>query len=158
MTRYRDISKSRAAGSVPKKPADWLKYLNEQKEAGLIRGYYAQEMPVTPDKKRKHKYGAIRTQVEGIWFDSAKEAGWYVKLLQMEQAGLIKDLRLQVPYVLIEPKADERGCKYVADFCYIENGLQVVADVKSSATRKTRGYVIKRKLMLSVHNIKIKEL
>lgn len=108
--------------------------------------------------KKKHKFGATRTQVNGVWFDSKKESETYKKLLILEQAGMITDLRLQVPFVLVPKNGKERAVKYVADFTFIENGLHVVADAKSEITRKNRAYIIKRKLMLSKHGVKIKEL
>ena len=51
----------------------------------------------------------------------------------------------------------ERPVWYEADFVYQENGKTIVEDFKSSSTR-TDSYVIKRKLMLSVHGISIIEV
>ena len=52
----------------------------------------------------------------------------------------------------------ERSTDYVADFVYTEDGKTVVEDVKSVATRKKESYIIKRKLMLYLKKIKIKEV
>ena len=85
---------------------------------------------------------------------------WH-ELKLMERAGLISDLQRQVPFSLIPNLKDssgrviERAVKYVADFCYIQNGVSVVEDVKGLRTRE---YVLKRKMMLYFHGIKIKEI
>jgi hypothetical protein len=80
-----------------------------------------------------------------------------LKLLQ--DGKQIERLREQVPYELIPSqkvgtKVAERPCSYVADFVYLENGLEVVEDCKGM---RTADYIIKRKLMLWVHGIRIKE-
>ena len=64
-------------------------------------------------------------------------------------------MQLQTPYELIPKQSGERACKYIADFVYIENGKQIVEDTKGV---KTPLYVVKRKLMLWVHGIKIREV
>ena len=101
------------------------------------------------------KYNAKKTTVDGITFDSKKESKRYQELRLLERSGQIKDLRWQVPYELIPKQKGERACTYYADFIYTENGEQVVEDSKGV---KTKDYIIKRKLMLQVHGIKIKEV
>ena len=107
------------------------------------------------------KYHAKKTLVDGIVFDSQKEAKRYVALKMMEKSGLIKDLCRQVKYVLIPTQREygkvvERECAYIADFVYKDSlGNLVVEDVKGI---RTDAYKIKRKLMLSVHGIRIKEV
>jgi hypothetical protein len=81
-----------------------------------------------------------------------------MELCLLQRAGEISDLKRQVPFELIPKQEGERAVKYIADFVYTERGKQVVEDVKSSATRKKAEYVIKRKLMRYIHNIKIKEV
>ncbi len=100
-------------------------------------------------------------------YDSKKEyyRGNELKLLQ--KAGEIFNLKEQVTYELLpaqyevidgKKKCIERSVKYIADFQYIDkDGNLVVEDVKSAAT-KTDSYIIKRKLMLYIHGIKIKEV
>ena len=113
--------------------------------------------------------------INGITFDSRKEAARYQELKLLEKAGEIEDLKLQVKYILIpmqreedtvgtrggikRGKVIERECSYIADFVYKDpkSGETVVEDTKSPATRTTE-YIIKRKLMLHVHGIRIKEL
>lgn len=81
----------------------------------------------------------------------------------MQQAGLISELREQVKFVLVPTQRDadgklqEKECSYYADFVYTDNatGQMVVEDTKGVRTKE---YVIKRKLMLSVHGIRIREI
>lgn len=117
------------------------------------------------------KYKNKKTEVNGIIFASKKEANRYIELLLLEKAGQIQNLRLQVKYVLIptqyekaysekkhtyvEGKMLERECTYVADFVYEENGKTIVEDTKGV---KTKDYILKRKMMLYFHNIRIREV
>ena len=92
--------------------------------------------------------------------DSKKEAKRCNELTILERAGIIQDLRQQVKFVLIPSqkiggKVVERECSYYADFVYSEGGRQIVEDTKGV---KTKDFIIKRKLMLYVHGIKIVEL
>ena len=98
------------------------------------------------------KYMAKKCQVDGIKFDSLKEARRYQELRLLERAGKIADLRLQVPFFLLPAQRDENGnvveraVKYIADFVYTgEDGKTVVEDVKGFRTKE---YIIKRKLLL----------
>ncbi len=109
----------------------------------------------------RNKYGAKATTVDGIEFDSKAEARRYLQLKAQARAGEISDLRLQVPFLLV-PAQDKAGRKerevvYVADFTYQRDGAFVVEDTKSAPT-KTREYVIKRKLLLWVHGLAVREV
>ena len=101
------------------------------------------------------KYGAVKTIIDGIQFDSKREAQRYSELKLLERAGVIQNLRLQVKFELIPKQQGERACTYIADFVYEENGQTVVEDAKGM---KTKDYIIKRKLMLWMHGIKIREI
>lgn len=106
------------------------------------------------------KYKNHRVKVDGITFDSQKEAARWCELKIMQKAGLISDLRRQERFVLIptqriDDKVVERPLFYVADFTYTENGEKVVEDVKGF---KTKEYVIKRKILLYLYGIRIKEV
>ena len=110
------------------------------------------------------KYMNVKTTIDGIMFASKHEATRYCELKHMERAHLISDLQLQRVFTLIGEQRDkdgkiiERPVKYIADFCYKnEKGETVVEDTKSPATR-TKEYVIKRKLMLSIYGIRIHEV
>ena len=108
-----------------------------------------------------NKYGNRKvTTFDGITFDSSKEAKRWGELKLLERVGAITDLKRQVEYVLIPPqyidgKCVERAVKYIADFVYIEGGKTVVEDTKGV---KTPDYIIKRKMMLYVHKIRIREV
>lgn len=124
---------------------------------------------------KRNKYGSSKVEVDGIVFDSAKEASRYNQLKLLESAGIIRDLRRQVKYVLIPtqysktefnknktPKVIEKECAYYADFVYIDEfGAEHVEDVKGYRNPSTAGYaqfVIKRKLMLHLNGIRIEEV
>lgn len=123
--------------------------------------------PATP-KEKESKYHNVKTEVNGIWFDSQKEARRYQELLSLEGLGLIADLRLQVNFTLQEaytkPNGERvRAIVYKADFTYYQkdqNGdytLYIVEDVKSRAT-KTPVYRMKKKIMQEKFRIQIKEV
>ena len=117
------------------------------------------------------KYHSRKVTRDGITFDSLKEAQRYQDLMLLERAGAISDLKRQVKFVLIptQREPDTRGvrggiikgkvieleCSYIADFVYTENGKTVAEDVKGF---KTKEYVLKRKMLLYFHGIKIKEV
>lgn len=101
------------------------------------------------------KYGNRRmTAPDGQKFDSVKEYHRWGCLRLLERAGAIKNLKRQVKFELIPRIGSERACNYIADFTYMENGELVVEDVKGV---KTDVYKIKKKLMLWIHGIRIKE-
>ena len=107
------------------------------------------------------KYKAKKTEVDGIVFDSKKEAKRYQELILLERAGVISDLQRQVKFVLIpvqriNGKVIERECSYVADFVYKDKEENTI--VEDTKGVKTKDYIIKRKLMLWVHGIRIKEV
>ena len=119
----------------------------------------AQQTPRKPE--RRAKYGNKKTVVNGITFDSAKEAARWQKLQLLEAAGHIQDLRRQVafelaPAVVLDGRK-KPALRYFADLVYMEDGLLVVEDVKSEITRKNPVHRIKKHLMATVHKIFIKE-
>lgn len=108
--------------------------------------------------RRASKYHAKKTVVDGIEFDSAKEAKRYVKLRDMQEAGRIQGLRLQVPFEILPSFECDgvkyRGMRYIADFVYYRDGKMVVEDCKGF---KTPEYKLKKKLMAYVNHINIEE-
>ena len=108
------------------------------------------------------KYNSRKTIIDGITFDSKKEAKRYVELKNKQDEGEITDLRLQVPFELVPSftieidgkKRKRRNIRYIADFAYYENGQKVVEDVKG---RKTEIYKLKKKLFEYKYNVTIKE-
>jgi Protein of unknown function (DUF1064) len=109
----------------------------------------------TPAKEKKSKYGNRKVEFEGQVFDSKKELARWLQLRMRVLAGEITDLRRQVEYVL--KVEGEKVCIYWADFVYIENGVEIVEDVKSKITRTLPVYRLKKKLMKSIFKIEIKE-
>ena len=120
------------------------------------------------------KFHSKKITVDGITFDSKKEYRRYCELILLEKAGHIQNLELQKVYELIPAQYEtferygksgnrlkdgnrciEKACVYKADFVYTENGKTVVEDTKGF---KTKDYIIKRKLMLHIHGIRIKEI
>lgn len=125
---------------------------------------------------RRSKYGNRKTVVDGITFDSKKEANRFRELQLLERAGKITALQRQVKYVLIPTQREfsneiykkgahqghfkpgkvlEKECSYIADFAYIQDGAYVVEDTKGV---RTEVYKIKRKLMLERYGIQIQEV
>jgi len=102
------------------------------------------------------KYKNVKTFVDGISFDSRKEAVRYADLKLMQKAGEISDLTLQPKFDIVIN--GQKVCSYIADFSYVENGVKVVEDVKSEVTRKLPTYRLKNKLMRAVHGIAIREI
>lgn len=124
----------------------------------------------------ENKYNNTKVKIDGIEFDSIKEADRYSELKILQRSGAISDLKMQVRYNLIpvlraEPtevykrgpkkgqykpgKVLENAVYYIADFVYKENGKEVVEDAKGARTKE---YILKRKLMLWVHGIRIREV
>jgi hypothetical protein len=106
------------------------------------------------------KYHNKKTTFDGISFDSKKESQYYAILKVLEKAGKIRDLRLQVPFVLIETfKVDDRTyrkTKYIADFTYYDEKDKLhVVDVKGFRTKE---YELKKKLMAWKYGIEIEEV
>ena len=125
-----------------------------------------------------NKYGNHKAKVDGMIFDSKREANRYIELRLLEKAGEISDLQTQVKFVLIPTQREEstevyksgpkkglpkpglvieREVTYIADFVYIDNltKKKVVEDTKGYATKD---YIIKRKLLLWLYGLKIREI
>ena len=105
------------------------------------------------------KYHSTPVEVDGIRFDSKREANRWFELRMLERAGKIEKLKRQVKYILIpsqyrDGKCIERECSYLADFVYVKDGHLVVEDCKGFRTPE---YKIKRKLMLQLYDIRLVE-
>lgn len=120
------------------------------------------------------KYHSKKVTINGITYDSKKEAKRHSELLLLEKAGAITELERQVKFVLLPAhyetyercgkngkrladghKCVERAVFYVADFVYKQDGKTIVEDVKGI---RTKDYILKRKMLLHFHGIKIKEI
>lgn len=125
-----------------------------------------------------NKYGNKKVTIDGEVFDSKREAKRYQELKLLEMCGAIRDLERQVTFELIpaqreestrvytkgrkkgqpiEGKIIEKAVSYIADFVYTDTatGKEVVEDAKGM---RTKDYIIKRKLMLYIHGVKIREV
>lgn len=149
-----------------------------------VRQRHKRKMPFCYQRSGK-KYGNKKITVDGETFDSKKEYNRYCELKLLERAKIISNLRRQVPFLLIpsqyetlptgeyykrgekkgQPKYKEvcieQSLVYYADFVYQENDKTVVEDIKGYREPSSAGYakfVIKRKLMLWTHGIRIKEI
>lgn len=110
----------------------------------------------------KRKYGNRKVKFGGLTFDSELEFARYQQLKLLERAGQITDLELQPRFELIPKQRrddgkPERACEYVADFRYTDTatGQTAIEDAKGM---RTRDYIVKRKLMLQVHGISVREV
>lgn len=123
---------------------------------------------------KANKYGNRKITRDGMEFDSLKEYRRFCELRLLERAGKVTDLQRQVKFVLIPTQYErferystktgkrlvdgvrvaEKEVSYIADFVYTQDGKQVVEDTKGF---RTADYILKRKMMLYFHGIKIKE-
>lgn len=139
------------------------KYIKQQTRRGPMPSAADAQDPGKPMKYRNNPTERVTPSGAVLRFDSQKEARRYDHLILRQQAGEIRDLRLQVDFTLQEAYTDPEGrrvraIRYRADFTYRErDGRLVVEDVKSKPTR-TREYLIKRKLMKERRGIDITEV
>lgn len=100
-----------------------------------------------------NKYRNVKTEIDGIVFDSKKEAARYQELRMLERAGIIKELRCQPKFPLQVNGVSI--CTYIADFHYLDqSGREVVEDVKGM---KTALYRLKSKLMIACYGLRVVE-
>lgn len=104
-------------------------------------------------RRPRNKYGAVRTMLDGIRFDSKREADRYAQLRLLEVAGHITNLQHQVPYDL-HALGGVQVARYVADFVYRDERTQrlVVEDVKGV---KTPVFRLKAKWLKAEHGIEV---
>lgn len=121
---------------------------------------------------KRAKYRNSKVTIGDDTYDSMKEYRRYLDLLALEKTGEIKELQRQVKYVLIPAQREpdtigkrggihkgrllEKEVAYFADFVYTDsNGETIVEDTKGI---RTKDYIIKRKMMLYFHKIRIHEV
>lgn len=100
------------------------------------------------------KYHNKKTEVDGIVFDSKREANRYLELKLLQSAGEIQDLILQPSFDLIVQGGTVIG-KYYADFKYRTGTKVVIEDAKGA---KTDVYRLKKKIVEAVHHVRIVEV
>lgn len=102
---------------------------------------------------RRSKFNARKTEIDGIRFDSRGESLRYIVLKERQERGFITDLTCHRSYTLTV-----NGVKigrYVADFVYLQDGVEIVEDFKSPATI-TATFRLKAKLMKALHGVDVK--
>lgn len=121
------------------------------------------------------KYHNTKVAAGEMSFDSRKEHRRYLRLLDAQRKGIISELRTQPEWTLIPPQHEEsvqqlktkskkvlriaeRAVTYKADFSYIKDGKLVVEDVKISPKLLPKEFVLKRKMMLYFHGIKVRQV
>ena len=134
------------------------------KQVRIGKGGSAVEKSLKRPILKGRKYRNQKVVIDGITFDSKREAGRYQELKALASRNLIEDLRHQVPFELApgvkfsDESRKKPALRYVADFAYRLDGRLVVEDVKSAITAKAAAYRIKRHLMLAVHGIEVQEV
>lgn len=117
---------------------------------------YGEYLAMQRAEAQKSKYHAKPVTVDGIRFDSKREAERWQQLLLLYRAGEISNLRRQVPYVLIRKSDYGRDIVYRADFVYVDKScIEIVEDAKGF---KTDIYRLKKRLMAEKYGIIIKEV
>lgn len=95
---------------------------------------------------KRSKYGNKKSVINGVVYDSQKEANRAMELAMLQKAGVIQNLERQKRFEIVPKTKDEKAVYYVADFTYTENDKLICEDVKSEITRRNSTYIIKRKL------------
>ena len=121
------------------------------------------------------KYGNKKVSIKGRTFDSKKEAQRYLVLADAERCGVISNLECQPEFLLLPNQYEteivqlktktkeverlvERKMTYKADFRYVKDGKVVVEDVKISKYMLPKEFILKRKLMLYFHKVRVREV
>ena len=108
---------------------------------------------------KQNKYHNKKVIYDGIKFDSQKEKNRYIGLKQLERLGVIQNLQRQVKYEL-QPSFKLNGktirsITYIADFVYIQDGVEIIEDTKGFRTKE---YLLKKKLFEYKYQKEIKEI
>lgn len=122
----------------------------------------------------RNKYGNTRFFADNQKWDSKKEYQRYLVLKDAEKKGAINNLRRQVKFELLPPVTEEfvehlktkdkvkqkviqRCVSFIADFTYQKGDELIVEDVKISKSLLPKEYILKKKMMLALLGIKVKE-
>ena len=108
---------------------------------------------------KQNKYHNKKVEYDGIKFDSVKEKNRYIGLKQLERLGVIQNLQRQVknelqPSFKLNGKT-VRSITYIADFVYIQDGIEIIEDTKGFRTKE---YLLKKKLFEYKYQKEIKEI
>lgn len=101
-------------------------------------------------KRQRHKYNAKKTELDGIKFDSKKEASYYTKLKLLQRAGEVVFFLRQVPFHL------PGGVRFVCDFqVFWADGTVTFDDPKGYLTDV---YKLKKRQVESSYPVEIREI
>ncbi len=131
----------------------WIKFA-----AKKARGSFGLDVPV----ERRGRFAVVKKDertVDGIVFDSGKEAKRYADLKNLQRAGLIECLERQ-PSWLVTING-QPYCRYSADFAYIDKatGKPVIEDTKSkNGTSNDAAYRLRKKAAELAHGITVREV
>jgi hypothetical protein len=110
-----------------------------------------------------NKYFNKKVIIDGIKFDSRKEAKRYTELKLLKRSGHLKELELQKVFELQHKYTNNKGehiraITYKCDFFYYDNKKEqyIVEDVKGSKKIITEAFKIKKKLFEYKYGIEIK--
>lgn len=113
-----------------------------------------------PSKALVSKYGNKKSvAADGTQFDSRAEHRRWVHLCHLQAAGLISGLRRQVAYELVksvkfnDASRAKPAIRYVADFVFMEKGVEVIEDVKGVLTPE---FKLKRHLMKAMLGLEVR--
>lgn len=124
--------------------------MNDTITASEFREYQRTgKLPGAEPTAKRSKYGNVKKVVDGLKFDSIREANRFSELMLKHKSGLISKPILQYEFKLV-------GCSYVCDFLYFDYEKKdfVIEDVKGMLTKE---YKIKAKQMKEIYNITILE-
>ena len=147
---------------------DWTPHRSKSKSNRQVAPVIANSSfnPSEKNAEKQRKYRNQPTEYNGLKFDSKREEARYHELVLLEKTGAIRDLVLQPRYVLADAvffeieQEKKRSIEYVADFTYFCNvrNKQIIEDVKSETTAKSKVYRMKKHLMKSELGLEIFEI
>jgi hypothetical protein len=109
--------------------------------------------PQQTDRRTSHKYGAVKTEIDGYKFDSKREGERYRELVLMIAAGEISGLIVHPVWPIRHKDVDI--CFVILDFSYWDKRANTIVheDVKGFDTAVSR---LKRKLLLAFYGINVR--
>lgn len=141
----------------------WLFLMAEQSQGRISKLKRQVSFEIIPPKSAvvevgtkavKYWCGRLETGARSPYFKTKTEVKRWARRNNITEYTAVKHEEMEP---VMKEKVIEKAAYYTADFTYHRNGEYVVEDVKSDFTRKEKDYVLRRKLMLHVHNIRIFE-
>lgn len=142
---------------------EYEEYLRKTKKQELAKAAPRLRQNFKNDKPKQSKFHNQKTEIDGMKFDSKKEAEQYLILKARKQAGEIKDFKRQVRFILQGPfklnGKNYRKIEYIADFVVtdLEDNMKVI-DVKASKKFQDPVYRLKKKFFMRRYQVEITEV